>query len=115
MSTFCEQKFDNLSILDVSNTSEDIVKGFECELVGGTDDYSEHCRESRHQRIMRANEAFIEWEKLSHYLENLQSTMLKENIHDIKVQLRDLVDGYKPWVEKSTTNQIENVVSIVKS
>ena len=112
-------KLSGLSVKNNENTEGDIEveysglrpgeKLYEELLIG------DNVTGTRHQRIMRANEAFIEWEKLSHYLENLQSIMLKENIHDIKVQLRDLVDGYKPWVEKSTTNQIENVVSIVKS
>ena len=68
---------------------------------------------TRHKRIMRANEVFIEWEQLIKHLEGLQSTMLDENIDELKLHLSNFVDGYKPWIKKQENDQDESVISAV--
>ncbi|MEE9445207.1 MAG: nucleoside-diphosphate sugar epimerase/dehydratase [Cocleimonas sp.] len=54
--------------------------------------------ETKHSRIMQANEIFIKEATLDKHLSSLQDTMLKLESEDIKKELAGFVDGYKPWV-----------------
>lgn len=53
-------------------------------------------QETNHPRIMKANEGFWEWEKLSLQLKKLQSTVENKNIEDALGVLRNIVTNYKP-------------------
>jgi FlaA1/EpsC-like NDP-sugar epimerase len=48
-----------------------------------------------HPRIMKANEAFLEWEILSAQLEELKTTILKRDVVGSIVILNKLVTNYK--------------------
>ena len=70
----------------------------------------EDVRGTRHPRIMRANEIFIDWRELQVHLNNLQHAMMSSNKGDIKSLLARFVDGYTPWIEseKETSNLIDD-------
>jgi len=56
--------------------------------------------DTQHKRIMRANEVFIEQSTLEKHLTTLQDTMLNAEADDIKKNLAQFVDGYKPWIKQ---------------
>ena len=56
---------------------------------------------TQHQRIMRANEVFIEQTQLEAHLKTLQETMLSSDPDKIRQNLAQFVDGYKPWKESA--------------
>jgi len=49
-----------------------------------------------HPRIMRAHEAFIPWTELKPRIEALRTVLSKNNMHDIRAALQELVAGYEP-------------------
>lgn len=57
----------------------------------------ENVSSTKHQRIMRANEVYINWNELQEHLDILQNAMLQSNLAEIKYCLTNIVDGYKPW------------------
>ena len=50
---------------------------------------------------MRANEVFIKQAQLEAHLNKLQETMLSSDSNEIRQNLAQFVDGYKPWKESS--------------
>ena len=57
----------------------------------------DNVQETKHSRIMRANEEYISLEKLEDLLGNLRKVLAAANIDDIKVALTTIVSGYTPW------------------
>ncbi len=57
---------------------------------------------TQHQRIMRANEVFIQQTQLEEHLNKLQETMLSSDSNEIRQNLAQFVDGYKPWKESTS-------------
>ena len=110
-------KLSGLSIKDENNPDGDIAieysglrpgeKLYEELLIG------ENVRGTKHKRIMRANEIFMSWVILQEHLANLQESMHRSNINEIKSCLTDIVDGYKPWIESSSNSKQDNVNNII--
>ena len=50
----------------------------------------------RHPKIFKAQENYINWERLNIKLELLEKYIEENNVMNIISILRDLVDGYKP-------------------
>jgi FlaA1/EpsC-like NDP-sugar epimerase len=57
---------------------------------------------TQHERIMRANEVFIQQTQLEEHLSKLQETMLSSDSNEIRQNLAQFVDGYKPWKESAS-------------
>ena len=112
-------KLSGLTIKDDNNPDGDIAveysglrpgeKLYEELLIG------ENVSGTKHQRIMRANEIYMNWDNLQKHLEILQDAMHTSNVTEIKTCLTRLVEGYKPWIESnvdSKNNTYENVVKL---
>jgi len=55
----------------------------------------DNSEETEHPRIMKANEAFLEWEELSRILEKLRYTVEQENVEIAIETLKEIVTNYK--------------------
>ena len=70
---------------------------------------------TKHKRIMRANEIYMNWNDLQEHLSSLQIAMKQSDVTEIKSRLTKIVDGYQPWIEskskspKSSMNKIINI------
>jgi FlaA1/EpsC-like NDP-sugar epimerase len=112
-------KLSGLSVKNDKNPDGDIAiqfnglrpgeKLYEELLIG------ENVSGTKHQRIMRANEEFMTWSTLEQKLDKLEKIMQVDNILEIKSQLTNIVDGYKPWLEKPIMSDNKNVIPITKS
>ena len=71
-----------------------------------------------HPRIMQANEKFLPWQELQSLLNNLEQKLSASNAEEIKQILTTLVDGYKPWIEKTpkkTNDEEKNIIHLPTS
>jgi len=113
-------KLAGLSIKDDENSEGDI----EIEYTGlrpGEKLYEElligdNVSGTQHQRIMRANEIYMEKLALQSHLNSLQDAMSTSKVEGIKKELTSIVDGYTPWIsfkdDTKENDQNENVVPI---
>lgn len=78
---------------------------------------------TQHPRIMQANEEFIQLDKLSSLLGNLENMLADDVTEDIKKSLTEIVSGYTPWKDnknndlkipstKNKDSDLDKVVSI---
>lgn len=65
---------------------------------------------TKHKRIMRANEEYFEIDVLNRNLNNLKKAMQSGNLNTIKMELTQLVKGYKPWLD----NNVEETTAEIK-
>ena len=106
-----------LSVKDGKNPSGDI----EIEYTGlrpGEKLYEElligdNVSGTQHTRIMRANEDYIKWSDLQSYLNSLQNTMITSNVEAIKKELTRIVDGYRPWIKSSESQETSQQNKII--
>ena len=69
---------------------------------------------TKHQRIMRANEIYMNWSDLQYQLEILHNLMLRSNSTEIKSCLTKIVDGYKPWIEPKAKADVTTDNKVIK-
>jgi len=110
-------KLSGLSIKSDDNPEGDIAieysglrpgeKLYEELLIG------ENVSGTKHQRIMRANEIYMNWNDLNNHLNSLKQYMEQANTTKIKSILTNIVDGYKPWIEAQTEEKDNSETNIV--
>ena len=111
-------KLSGLSVKDDNNPEGDIAieytglrpgeKLYEELLIG------ENVSGTKHQRIMRANEVYMNWNDLNAHLNSLNVSMQQANVTEIKSKLTKIVDGYKPWIESKAEEKNTSETNIIR-